>query len=146
MSWSPLLQRAFDGTQLETITLGHPVVDEYLAFAGARDRLNSWLAVAFDLKVFFSVVTKEPAAVTTADVFAFIKAQRAPRVSPKVVRLEDGEAGAVGSDHQAAPGIRLGAVRLSGGPRRPRRHPQPGPAGHGDPTADRPIRSAGARR
>jgi site-specific recombinase XerD len=93
MSWSPLLQRAFDGTQLETITLGHPVVDEYLAFAGARLRLNSWLAVAFDLKVFFSVVGKEPAAVTTADVFAFIKAQRAPRVSPKVVRLEDGEAG-----------------------------------------------------
>src|SRR5207249_8446830 len=70
-----------------------PVVDEYLAFAGARLRLNSWLAVAFDLKVFFSVVGKEPVAVTTADVFAFIKAQRTPRVSPKVVRLEDGEAG-----------------------------------------------------
>ena len=66
MSWSPLLQRAFDGTHLETITLGHPVVDEYLAFAGARLRLNSWLAVAFDLKVFFSVVGKEPVAVTTA--------------------------------------------------------------------------------
>src|SRR3954452_1035375 len=93
MSWSPLLQRAFDGTQLETITLGHPVVDEYLAFAGARLRLNSWLAVAFDLKVFFSVVAKEPAAITTADVFAFIKAQRTPRVGVNVVRLEDGEAG-----------------------------------------------------
>jgi integrase/recombinase XerD len=93
MSWFPLLERSFDGAHLETITLGHPVIDEYLAFAGARLRLNSWLALAFDLKVFFSVVAKEPAAVTTADVFAFIKAQRAPRVSPKVVRLEDGEAG-----------------------------------------------------
>lgn len=93
MSWSPRLQRTFDGPQLETITLGHPVVDEYLAFAGARLRLNSWLAVAFDLKVFFSVVAKQPEAVTTADVFAFITAQRAPRRGPKVVRLEDGEAG-----------------------------------------------------
>ena len=30
---------------------------------------------------------------TTADVFSFIKAQRAPRRGPRVVRLEDGEAG-----------------------------------------------------
>ncbi len=29
----------------------------------------------------------------TADVLAFIKAQREPRVDPKVVRIEDGEAG-----------------------------------------------------
>ena len=93
MSWSPRLQRSFDGAHLRTLTLGHPVIDEYLAFAGARLRLNSWLAVAFDLKVFFSVVAKEPAAVTTADVFAFIKAQRTPRVGSNVVRLEDGEAG-----------------------------------------------------
>jgi integrase len=93
MSWSPRLQRSFDGAHLQTLTLGHPVIDEYLAFAGARLRLNSWLAVAFDLKVFFSAVAKEPSAVTTADVFAFIKAQRTPRVSANVVRLEDGEAG-----------------------------------------------------
>ena len=56
-------------------------------------RPNTWLATAFDLKVFFSVVAKEPAQVTTADVFAFIKAQRAPRLGDRVVRLEDGEAG-----------------------------------------------------
>jgi integrase/recombinase XerD len=85
-----LVQRS---SSTETITLGHPVLDEYLAFAGARLRLNSWLAVAFDLKVFFTVISKEPAAITTADVFAFIKAQRAPRLGPNVVRLEDGEAG-----------------------------------------------------
>ena len=93
MPWYPLLTRSFSGPQLETITLGHPLLDEYLAFAGVRLRLNSWLAVAFDLKVFFTVIGKEPAAVTTADVFAFIKAQRAPRLGPNVVRLEDGEAG-----------------------------------------------------
>ena len=93
MPWSPVLTRSFNGSQLEAITLGHPLLDEYLAFAGARLRLNSWLAVAFDLKVFFTVIRKEPTAVTTTDVFAFIKAQRAPRLGPNVVRLEDGEAG-----------------------------------------------------
>src|SRR4051794_8291328 len=35
MSWSPRLQRSFDGAHLRTLTLGHPVIDEYLAFAGA---------------------------------------------------------------------------------------------------------------
>jgi integrase/recombinase XerD len=94
MDWLPCLTRTFDGTgHLEALTIGHPVVDEYLGFAGARLRLNSWLAAGHDLKVFFSIVGKDPAAVTTADVFGFIKAQRAPRRGPKVVRLEDGEAG-----------------------------------------------------
>ncbi len=93
MSWSPCLTRTFDDSRLATITVGDPLVDDYLVFVGARLRLNSWVAVAYDLKVFFSVVDKDPAAVTTADVFGFIKAQRAPRRGPKVVRLEDGEAG-----------------------------------------------------
>ena len=56
MPWYPLLTRSFSGPQLEVITLGHPVLDEYIAFAGVRLRLNSWLAVAFDLKVFFTVI------------------------------------------------------------------------------------------
>ena len=50
MSWTPTLTRSPGGSHPRTITLGHPVIDEYLAFAGARLRLNSWLAVAFDLK------------------------------------------------------------------------------------------------
>ncbi|CAN5177174.1 hypothetical protein BH20ACT5_BH20ACT5_10760 [soil metagenome] len=37
------------------------------------------MAQGFDLKVFFTVVGKDPAAVTAADVLAFIEAQRAPR-------------------------------------------------------------------
>jgi site-specific recombinase XerD len=50
------------------------------------------LAAGFDLKVFFTLVPKDPDAVTTADVLAFITAQRSAG-DPKVVRLVDGESG-----------------------------------------------------
>lgn len=93
MSWSPRLTRTMNGTTVQALTLGLAAVDDYLAFVGARARPNTWLATAYDLLVFFTAVPKEPAAVTTADVFAFLQAQRAPRRHPKVVRLEDGEAG-----------------------------------------------------
>src|SRR3954447_1441387 len=73
--------------------LGEPLLDGYLEFVAARCRPNTVLATAYDLKVFFEVVAKEPARVSTADVFAFIAAQRAPRRGSGVVRLEDGEAG-----------------------------------------------------
>ena len=43
--------------------------------------------------MFFSAIVKEPAAVTTADVITLIQVQRASRLGPRVVRLEDGEAG-----------------------------------------------------
>jgi site-specific recombinase XerD len=89
----PCLVRARDGNELRSITLGHPMLDEYLVFVGARARTNTWLAIASDLKIFFDVVAKEPAEVTTADVFAFLTAQRAPRHGDKVVRLDDGEVG-----------------------------------------------------
>lgn len=93
MTWKPcVVEKVNEGGTAE-LSIGHPVVDDYLVFVGARARRNTALAVAFDLKVFFSVVAKEPEAVTTADVFAFLKAQRAPRRGPKVARLEDGEAG-----------------------------------------------------
>ncbi len=51
------------------------------------------LATAFDLKVFSSIVGKDPVDVVTADVLGFIKAQRSPRRGDKVVRIQDGEAG-----------------------------------------------------
>jgi hypothetical protein len=41
---------------LEAITLGHPLLDDYLAFVGARARTNTWLAIASDLKVFFGIL------------------------------------------------------------------------------------------
>jgi len=93
LDWSVCLTRSTVETELRAITLGHPLLDDYLAFVGARARPNTWLAVAYDLKVFFTLVGKEPARVTTVDVFAFMKAQRAPRRGATVVRLEDGEAG-----------------------------------------------------
>ena len=54
---------------------------------------DTWLAVASDLKIFFGVVGKEPAAVDASDVFAFLAVQRTPRLGERAVRLEDGEAG-----------------------------------------------------
>ncbi len=89
----PCVVRSWRDEQLETIKLGHPLLDDYLVFVGARAATNTWLAVASDLKIFFGVVAKEPAAVTPADVFSFLAAQRAPRREAKVVRLEDGEVG-----------------------------------------------------
>jgi integrase len=92
MRFVPRMDRVMDGREVRSITLGHPLVDAYLEFVGARGAVNTWLASAYDLKVFFEVVGKEPADVTPADVFAFLAAQRAPR-REKVVRIEDGEAG-----------------------------------------------------
>lgn len=93
MAVVPCLVRSMVGAELRAVTLGHPLLDDYLEFVAARGRPNTLLAVAYDLKVFFTVVGKEPAEVATADVLDFIKAQRAPRRGAKVVRLEDGEAG-----------------------------------------------------
>jgi len=89
----PCLARSTADGEIEKIRLGHPLLDDYLVFVAARARASTWLAVAYDLKVFFEVVGKEPAVVTTADVFAFLSAQQAPRRGERVVRLEDGEAG-----------------------------------------------------
>src|SRR5450755_2928738 len=79
MTFVPCLVRSIEGSEIVSITLGHPLVDDYLEFVGARGAVNTWLAVAYDLKVFFEVVVKEPAEVTAVDVFAFLAAQRAAR-------------------------------------------------------------------
>jgi integrase/recombinase XerD len=90
VTWSPQMTGTMDDG---LIRLGHPLVDAYLELVAARARPNTLLAQAFDLKVFFSLVEKDPSDVTTMDVLAFINAQRQPRRSAKVVRFEDGEAG-----------------------------------------------------
>jgi integrase/recombinase XerD len=74
-----------------SVTVGHPVLDDYLGFVAGRCRPNTVLATAFDLQVFFGWVRKEPAGVTSADVIGFVAAQRAPRSN--VVRLSDGGGG-----------------------------------------------------
>jgi integrase/recombinase XerD len=93
VSFVPCMERVMDGFELRAISLGHPLVDAYLEFVGGRGAVNTWLATAYDLKVFFEAIGgKEPAEVTSADVFAFLGQQRAPR-HENVVRIEDGEAG-----------------------------------------------------
>ena len=57
--------------------LGHRLVDGYLELVAARLRPNSTLAVAYDLKVFFTVVAKDPLEVRRAPMSsAFVRAQR----------------------------------------------------------------------
>ncbi len=51
-------------------------------------RPNTLRAVAFDLRAFFTVVAKDPVAVSAADVFEFLADQRGDR---SVVRLADRE-------------------------------------------------------
>ena len=92
MSWSPYLVRSAVSDDRVLVRLGHEVVDAYLEFLAARCRPNTVLAAGFDLKVFFTLFPKDPDAVTTADVLAFITAQRSAG-DPNVVRLADGESG-----------------------------------------------------
>src|SRR6266571_641427 len=89
----PCLVRTRGGGGGELIRLGHPLLDAYLELVVARARWNTVLAAAFDLKVFFSVIGKDPVDVVTADVLEFIRAQRVPRHGATVVRIEDGERG-----------------------------------------------------
>jgi integrase/recombinase XerD len=70
--------------------LGHPLVDRYLEFVAGRARPNTLRAAAFDLKAFFTVVAKDPAAVAAADVFELLAEQRGDRTA---VRLADRESG-----------------------------------------------------
>jgi len=93
VSFMPCLVRAQGGAGGEVIRVGHPLLDAYIELVTARARRNTVLATAFDLKVFFSVIDKDPVDIETADVLAFIKEQRQPRHGATVVRIEDGEAG-----------------------------------------------------
>ncbi len=93
MGFTPYLVRTPRAAGGELITLGHPLLDAYLELVTARARPNTVLATAYDLKVFFSIVEVDPTEVTTLDVLAFIRAQRAPRHGAAVVRIEDGEQG-----------------------------------------------------
>ena len=70
--------------------LGDGDVDRYLEFVAGRCRPNTVRAVAFDLKVFFTIVERDPLAVTASDVFEFLAHQRGDRA---VVRLADRESG-----------------------------------------------------
>jgi site-specific recombinase XerD len=68
--------------------LGDPLVDRYLGFVAGRARAETLRATAFDLKTFFSVITKPPLDVVAADVFEFLAHQRGDR---SVIRIADRE-------------------------------------------------------
>jgi len=90
MSTFPCLARFVPGSGEVRYRLGDRLVDRYLEFVAGRCRPNTLRAVAFDLKVFFMVVGKDPVEVTAADVFEFLAGQRGDRT---VIRLADGESG-----------------------------------------------------
>src|SRR5438876_10092731 len=89
----PCLVRTGGGGGGELIRLGHPLLDAYLELVAARARWNTVLATAFDLKVFFSRIEKDPVDVVTADVLEFITAEREPRHGATVERSVAGESG-----------------------------------------------------
>lgn len=78
------------GAAGEQISLGHPLIDEYLELVRARARRNTLLATAYDLKVFFEHVEVDPLEVTVADLLGFVKAQRQ---GPSTVTRIDGSSG-----------------------------------------------------
>jgi integrase/recombinase XerD len=81
---------------ISPVRLDVPLLDDYLTFLAGRCRPNTVLAAAFDLKVFFTVVGKAPQDVVTADVLAFMTAQRTGQVDPgrlQPVSSGDGDAG-----------------------------------------------------
>src|SRR6185437_4148177 len=90
MSTFPCLVRFVSGSGQVRYRLGDQLADRYLEFVAGRCRPNTLRAVAFDLKAFFTVISKDPVAVTAADVFEFLAHQRGDRT---VVRLADGSRG-----------------------------------------------------
>jgi site-specific recombinase XerD len=90
MSTFPSLVRSASPAGEARYELGDPLVDRYLEFVAGRCRPNTLTATAFDLKTFFTVVERDPLAVTSADVFEFLAAQRGDR---RVVRMSDRESG-----------------------------------------------------
>lgn len=79
MSWSDLrVHRSRSATGDLVVRFGVALLDGYLEFLAVRSRPNTVAAVAYDLKVFFTVVGKPPRRVVAADVLAFVTAQYAP--------------------------------------------------------------------
>jgi integrase/recombinase XerD len=98
MGWSPSFRCLVDSRGEVSWRVGHPLVDEFLEFAGGRVRPATTRAYAHDLKTFFSIIEKDPAEVTSRDVLDFIAVQQRPRAGAEnVVRLADGRGGLAAS-------------------------------------------------
>jgi integrase/recombinase XerD len=89
MSWSDLrVYRSRSTAGDLVVRFGVAVLDAYLKFLAVRSRPNTVAAVAYDLKVFFTVVGKPPRRVVAADVFAFVTAQYAGGPNGTARRLQ----------------------------------------------------------
>ena len=121
MSWSELcVHRSRSATGDLVVRFGVAVLDAYLAFLAVRSRPNTVAAVAYDLKVFFTVVGKPPRRVVAADVLAFVTAQYAgsgSRGGP-ARRLQPADRGwrGVGAHGAAAAVECVGPVRVPARP------------------------------
>ena len=62
------LHREMCDGQLFRLSIGLELVDDYLDLPRRRCRPNTWLNYAHDLKIFFNIVDKPVAEVSTADV------------------------------------------------------------------------------
>jgi integrase/recombinase XerD len=75
------------------VRFGVPLLDAYLEFLSVRARPNTVAAVAYDLKVFFTLVGKPPVRVVAADVLAFVTAQHTGRSVGRLQGVGDDAAG-----------------------------------------------------
>ncbi|HZJ06272.1 MAG TPA: tyrosine-type recombinase/integrase [Nocardioidaceae bacterium] len=91
-TFAPCVIRSQGPAGVQVVRLGQPLLDDYLEFLSGRCRPNTVLAVAFDLKVFFTVVGKHPRRVRPADVLAFMTSQRTGEtIGAKRVRAVDAD-------------------------------------------------------
>ncbi|MBB3098668.1 site-specific recombinase XerD [Actinoplanes campanulatus] len=90
-SWSCLrLVRSWDAAGGLVVRFGVALLDAYLEFLAVRSRPNTVVAVAYDLKVFFTVVGKAPGRIVAADVLAFVTAQYAGGPAQRLQAVGDG--------------------------------------------------------
>jgi len=96
MSWGDLrLQRSRNATGDLVVRFGVALLDAYLEFLAVRSRPNTVVAVAYDLKVFFTAVGKSPWRVVAADVLAFVTAQYAGGPPRRLQPVGDAAGGGV---------------------------------------------------
>ena len=100
----PCLVRSVSPAGELRYALGNWLVDRYLEFVAGRCRPNTVRAVAFDLKVFFSVIDADPVKVQPAHVFEFLAQQRGDR---SVVRMTDRESGLLSQVRPSGVGVRI---------------------------------------
>jgi site-specific recombinase XerD len=70
--WSPQFECVVGEDGEASYRVGHELIDGFLEFIAARARPNTVKAYAHDLKIFFTIVAKEPSEVTSRDVLGFV--------------------------------------------------------------------------